>query len=632
MSRRFAFAAGLCLLALYWFHLRPPGLGRIGYAQDLGEAELCRQLVADSLIEHGGPAFHTTRLMAPGGTSAAYYSWSMERDWLGAYFWIWNRDIPYLWIYFGASLLISYLAAGYFSEKIGIPQGAAWLLAAAAVIVNVPRHQKIYYHFEHITPHWIYVSVFLDAWIVQRCVRARIWSPSLEVWRLLALLATFGLGGYYWGPMLFEWSIVRMFLLLSAVRSRRAGTRIAVEGDLRRAAVPAALCLGFLLLAGRWFVPLAREAWALGPVAQEISRAVPLWMVVRPLWLEWLLLPFTPVSSVSISGIVQALSRTGLPPLGEYETVVSVGWIYWVPFIASVLMSARRFGGRGIDAQWPFVIVLGTLLLYLTVDPAYRVQAALQHLVPFLSYFRVLSRVGLFLSPLLAATIALGWTDLSRAVAQWSARTEGTAPWTFRAVSIAFAATSILELGRLSLPVVTMPPMAPSTLVVLAHLRRAAGTTVLDMPFCVASGNSACDPRLCPAAPGPIAASYLTGYHDKRVYGIYLSRMVTAQCDVYDGTPYRSWFAAWNADRCFDDSEWRELCRYLDDHAEMSGVLVYTDLWRASRQPECQAAFGRHLGPPRAETFTLTEAKRGAVAAGRTGLLWYAPRCRTGSY
>lgn len=629
LSRRSAFAAGCCLLALYWLYLHPPGLGRIGYAQDLGEAELCRQLIADGLNEHGRPWFRTTRLMAPFGTSTAYYSWSMERDWLGAYFWNWNPDFPYLWLYFGASLLIAYLAVWYFSSKIGVPRGIAWLFAAAAVIVNVPRHQKIYYHFEHITPHWIYVSLFLDAWIVHQFVRNRTWSRSLEAWRVLVLLATFGLGGYYWGPMLLEWAIVRAYLLIAALRRRQTGAPIVVDGSPGRVALPVVLGLGFLLLAARWFTPLAREAWALGPIAQDLWRPVPLRMVARPLWLEWLLLPFTPIPSLSISGLRQALSQTGLPPLGEYETVVSIGWIYWIPLAASLLAGARRFGGRGLDAQRPFLIVLAILLAYMTLDPAYHVQDGLQYVVPFLSFFRVQSRVGLFLCPIVAALIGLGWTDLSNAVHRWAVDRGRKARWALYTIATAFAATSCLELLRLALPIVTMPPMDTSTRTMLADLNRASGTTVLDMPFCVA--NIACDPDQCPIA-GSIAAVYLTGYHDKRVYGSYLSRTVPAQCGTYDREPYRSWFAAWKANRCLADGEWQDFCRYLEDRPETSAVLVYTDLWPAVQDPACRDEFDRHLGSPRAAAVTLTEARRGAVAAGRTGLRWYAARCADGSY
>jgi len=102
------FCIALLALVGYWWFVRPPGLSRIGYSQNLAETELTRQIVADDLANHDGFRFFTTRVMAPDGINAAYFPWSLERDWLGGWFWIWNRNFPFRWVYFGASLLISY--------------------------------------------------------------------------------------------------------------------------------------------------------------------------------------------------------------------------------------------------------------------------------------------------------------------------------------------------------------------------------------------------------------------------------------------------------------------------------------------------------------------------------------------
>ena len=162
---RLALIVGAALVLVYWLHLSPPGLGRLGRAGDLGAPEVTRQLMADSLREVGGPSFTTTRLLAPGGASTAYFSWSMERDWIGAYFWRWNPDFPFLWVYFGCSLFVSYFAVGLLTQKLGLPAWAAWSLASLVVIFNIPRHNKIFQHFEHVTLHWVYIAVFLDALI-----------------------------------------------------------------------------------------------------------------------------------------------------------------------------------------------------------------------------------------------------------------------------------------------------------------------------------------------------------------------------------------------------------------------------------------------------------------------------------
>ena len=53
------------------------------YSQILAETELTRQIVADDLANHDGFRFFTTRVMSPDGINAAYFPWSLERDWLG---------------------------------------------------------------------------------------------------------------------------------------------------------------------------------------------------------------------------------------------------------------------------------------------------------------------------------------------------------------------------------------------------------------------------------------------------------------------------------------------------------------------------------------------------------------------
>lgn len=166
VSRRF-FWIGLALIAAYWLWVHPPGFGRFGYAGDFCP-DFVRQIMADNLQRFGRPVFTTDRFMTPEGASVPFLSWSMERDWIGAYVWRWNRDFPFLWVYFGISLAVSYLGVGWILRRMSLPHAAAWALAAGVVLFNIPRHFKTYYHFEHLPQHWVYWSLFLDAWIWQR--------------------------------------------------------------------------------------------------------------------------------------------------------------------------------------------------------------------------------------------------------------------------------------------------------------------------------------------------------------------------------------------------------------------------------------------------------------------------------
>src|SRR5262249_16669350 len=75
------FCIALLGLVGSWWFVRPPGLSRIGYSQNLAETELTRQIVADDLANHDGFRFFTTRVMSPDGINAEYFPWSLERDW-----------------------------------------------------------------------------------------------------------------------------------------------------------------------------------------------------------------------------------------------------------------------------------------------------------------------------------------------------------------------------------------------------------------------------------------------------------------------------------------------------------------------------------------------------------------------
>ncbi len=64
---------GLVLVLGYWLLVRPPTWGRLGYSDDMAGLEISRQIMADNLREGGLPSFFTHRMMAPAGTSAAFF-------------------------------------------------------------------------------------------------------------------------------------------------------------------------------------------------------------------------------------------------------------------------------------------------------------------------------------------------------------------------------------------------------------------------------------------------------------------------------------------------------------------------------------------------------------------------------
>ncbi|OFZ81148.1 MAG: hypothetical protein A2583_04430 [Bdellovibrionales bacterium RIFOXYD1_FULL_53_11] len=612
LNKRWAFIAGLAAVLFYWYMVHPPGFSRIGYSEDFCPDHV-RQVMAENLIKHGKPVFRTDSFFAPAGAAIPFISWSIERDWLGAYAWMISRDFPFLWIYFGLSLLLAFLGVGFILRRMGLGARSAWLLAAIAVTFNIPRHFKIYHHFEHLPEHWIYLAVFMDAWIWQRLWRENKWSWTLELWRSAVGLGMFCAAGYFWGPLVMEWMISHgAMLLLAGVRFRR-GRRIAVEGSAKGAVWPLLACAALVVIEFRWYLPLVREALTAGKVYQPIGWFAEPGRLVEPLWLRPLLKPVEWIFGW----------HPDLPKIDISETVITVGWIYWLPALLAMLLAVRRLGGTGLGAVAPLALFLAVIVRYMVSGKPYWFRDLIQSAVPFMDFFRVASRMGLFLPATLAGIIALSWPEIKCAYLRARAAWPRTTRWTVYAC--VFLGT--LEAGWLSYPVSYMPPVEKQFEKLLEGVRDAPGRIVLDLPFCVAGGNGVCTNEQCPNYPHSAVGQCLRGWHDKAIHGLYQARTVEAHCRIYNKEPYTSWFDAWRMQRCFEDREWDNLCRYLESVPGIAAVLVYPDVWTGAGAPDCQAKFREYLGMPLGDAGYFQWAERGGIGKDRSKVVWYAPKC-----
>lgn len=596
---RWVFGLGLAAILVYWFSVRPVGIPH-GYSEDMCYPDMVRQLMADQLREFGKPTFITDRFMTPEGASVPYMAWSIERDWLGAYFWMWNKYFPFAWFYFGLSLVVTYLGVGWIVRRMGLNPGWAWALTASVVIFHVPRHFKIWHHYEHQLQHWIYFAFFLDAWIWQRFRRENRWSWVLELWRAFLMVGMLGTVGYFWGPLILEWALVRI-AMLALFRKRK----IQVEGSWRWAIPPVVLSWVMLAAYSRWYIPLFYEAKKLGPVPQGLGWFAHLGFLVRPLWLSSLV--------------------SGLPPIDAPETVVSIGWFFWIPAILAIWVLRKKKGGPGLGTIFPFFLLLILAFLYLGTGKPYLVHKLLQTMIPFMSFFRVASRWGLFLPQLMVILVVLAWPELRA----WTRRLiERRGIRVVAPLVLLFVISSIEEMTWLRVPVNMMAPMPQAVADMLNRIRDLPGTSVLNLPFCVAGGNGVCTESQCPNYPYSTTGECLRIWHEKKIYGLYQSRMVDSHCAIYNKQPYQSWFNAWAAQRCFTDLEWKEFCGYLSGHPEISAILLHPDIWAGAHDPKCRALFDTHLGPPLAESSYLMSPTRGGKGANPSRIAWYGPRCR----
>lgn len=606
------FALGLVIVAAYWYSVHPLGFGR-SYLEDWCLPDLGRQLMSEALTTQGRLSFSTDKFFAPYGTDLPYGPWSLEMTWLGAYFWSWNREFPFLWVHFGASLLISYCGVGFVLRKMKLSPAWAWGLATLALVFHIPRHFKTWHHYEHQLQHWLYLSLFLEAWIWQRFWREKRWSWSLEGWRGLCLVGMMTTCGYFWGPLILLWALARVLGLGLALRLRKLGTPIRVEGAWRHAAPAVALMLIFAAIDFAWYLPLAAEMRKAGPLEPQFAWFVNGLKFFSPLWLDAVMSRFR--------------EQFGLSPWAgsvlNPETVVTVGWLYWIPALLGLYSVRVRLGGRA--ALWvalPFVLLFLVAFDYASHNPPF-FALAIRKVVPFMGFFRVASRWGLLLPQVMLIITVLCLPELQA----WAADFRRRKPRAAIVWMALFVLSSVGEASLLRIPVTSMPPLDSSTATLLADVKASPGTTVLDLPFCTTGGNGVCNWQ-CPNNPASIVGQCFRAWHDKKVYGLYAPRLVSAQCELYGRAPYLSWFDAWRDQRCFNEGEWRQFCSYLDERADLSAILLYPDIWVGASAPSCLADFERHLGKPVAQSVFALNGVRGEDEAPRVSrLLRYGVRC-----
>jgi hypothetical protein len=176
-------------------------------------------------------------------------------------------------------------------------------------------------------------------------------------------------------------------------------------------------------------------------------------------------------------------------------------------------------------------------------------------------------------------------------------------------------------------PVNTLAPISAQLVHMMDRIRALPGTTVLDLPFCVVGGNGVCKDEQCPHYPLSTIGLGLRNWHNKKVYGLYQARMMPAHCMIYHRQPYLEWFSAWKEQRCWTDVEWDHFCQYLDQHSELSALILHPDIWVGVNSPDCQAKWEHHLGRPIDESLLFLSPSRKSEWTHPSRVVLYLPRC-----
>lgn len=568
----------------------PPGGSHVGYAQDLC-SDFVRQVMGENFAKSALPSFSTHSFMSllenEGKNSTAsapvaipYMSWSIERDGIGG--WVWNisPEFPFQWLLTVVSLLVVAIASWVWIGKMMGAVPYRLPLAIGFTLFNVPRHFKAFHHFEYFSLHWVYLILMLDSFIWKEAIEKKTLRVDFELLRILFQIALLGSTGYLTPVMALEWVVVRIFLIM--MRPRLAPTQKPIW------IFNAILAFVYVPLLFVWYVPLLAAMKQFGAVTQWTSfYAISLTDFFKPLF--W---------------YAQKIDQS--------ETVVTIGWTYWLLITASLFWAGKR--------AWilfsPFLVVTTLFILYAWEPTSKSFAPLIQKLIPLMEFFRVTSRVGLFLPPLLGVMGVIGLGLLIKNPPKHFKK--GIRIWCF---------VCLLEMAWLTFPFQALPPLAQETQQFYKDLRDSPGNRVLDMPFCVAGGNGACTDTMCPNYPYSTVVQCMRLYHRKEIFGLYQARMNTEACRRYDAPPYAALFDAWKRDRCLSPPEWDNLCSFLNQDHSLSAILIYPDLWRAIESPQCRQEVISRLGNPVAQAkFAIEPSRTGSYKM--TRILRFTPHCK----
>lgn len=508
--------------------------------------------------------FVTNDVLFPFGGNVVMQPWGFERDFLYAVLTRLGHG-PWLQLYWFLSHALTVFGIAHFLRR-DFGAVRAYAFPTLATIFNAYLVHKYPHHFNICTMHWVWLAFTVDFLLVYGVVQGRGVSLRLVVLRAALLLLSLGLElGYVFGYGLTS-AVFCAAVVLLLRGAKVEGVTLALEKDAtRRHYVFLAVAT---LVAGFVYLPLIRSLLAaihaLPPMADGgVWSAHP----------TRLLLPIFPWLDPASASVTQALG--GTEDYGEG----TAGWFVLGTALCGSVAALRDPKLR--MTYLPFLLLFLFLAFYRTEGPF-----ALRFL-PWLKFHRVGGRTTALFPFLLLLPIL--------AIPPEALRTPRG-----RTLGVLLGALGLVELYtsfvvRRQKELLPFPQEARS---LLETIRKTEGRTLLTYPYCIAGGNGVGTLDLCPYYIKLSTEHTLSRFHEKKVWGAYLSRYHESQLTPWENAHYKYMFFPDRADfpnatgqkRCLREDEWQFFEEALK--VDSAGIILYEDLL----PPGCADAWEAHFG------------------------------------
>ena len=530
----------------------------------------------------------------PYGTTSAFQSWGLERDYFYAVLYALFGLGPWLKIYY--LLSVATVLCGSFALL--CREYSKPVSGLGALVIAFFGFYAIHEYPEHLNiavTHWTVLNIVADFVLTRRVVGRE--SVSLHFLLLRGLLLVLAIGqdlGYVAGFALMSFAITTVFLCAlvgwRAWRARASGVAAAsmalqlaqFRGDFRAHPLVAFALLSLALIVSFLHVPLVLQITSAARHfdfrgygghqywVNPLRMLVPILPQINPIDQGWRLRPL----------------------LGDQPDGFSAGSPGW--FLVVFAAIGVFYSRKNLLSFIPILTMLAICLLYRPGFPT------LNQLFPWFAFFRVGGRATIIYPTILVLLGLGGMQTGGKTSRQWLILMGGVL--FVLSITELWTSYSFKRPGRVSIATrYFKPPAEPfrfgqEFFAYMNYVKAQPGEAVLDWPFCIASGNGVGD-ELCPLYDRNNGIAALRRFHTKKVMGQYFGRLHPTQIQPYLDAGWLTLLRPDSTDssrvHCFDEHEWEFFTRFFTLNG-FAGINLYVDLI----PPDCLAQFYDRYGSP----------------------------------